>query len=121
MGVSCDTFYHYQEFVEEGGLDSFINKNRRAQNPKNPVDEITKHAVVAYAIEQPAHSQHRTSNELRKTGIFISGNGVRSTWLRHDLENVKKRLKALEIKVAAAKRDFYYNKTRKFIQENNGF
>ncbi len=40
--------------------------------------------------------QHRTSNELRKQRVFISGSGVRSVWFRHNLENFKKRLKALE-------------------------
>ncbi|HBC5730387.1 TPA: IS481 family transposase, partial [Escherichia coli] len=36
-----------------------------------------------YAVAFPAHGQHRTSNELRKQGVFISGSGVRSVWLRH--------------------------------------
>lgn len=67
---------------------------------KNRVDEATERAVVEYAIAFPAHGQHRTSNELRKKGVFISGSGVRSIWQRHDLENFCKRLKALEEKVA---------------------
>jgi len=101
MGVSRDTFYRYQELVEDGGIDNLINKSRRGENLKNRVDEATEQAVVAWAIEQPAHGQHRTSKELRKIGIFVSGSGVRSIWLRHNLENFKKRLKALEEKVAS--------------------
>lgn len=100
MGVSRDTFYRYQELVTDGGIDALINKNRRAPNIKNRVDEATEKAVMEYAVAQPAHGQHRTSNELRKQGIFVSGSGVRSICLRHNLENFKKRLKALEAKVA---------------------
>jgi hypothetical protein len=37
---------------------------------------------------------------LRKRGIFVSPSGVRSVWLRHDLESFKKRLSALERHVA---------------------
>jgi len=101
MGVSRDTFYRYQELVAEGGIDALIDKNRRSPNLKNRVDESIELAVKAYAVEWPAHGQHRTSHELRKQGVFVSGSGVRSIWLRHDLENFKKRLKALEAKVAA--------------------
>ncbi len=56
--------------------------------------------LFTHAVDQPAHGQSRTSNELRKKGIFVSGSGVRSIWLRNNLENFKKRLKALEEKVA---------------------
>ncbi|KAF7783817.1 hypothetical protein PRUB_a0150 [Pseudoalteromonas rubra] len=100
MGVSRDTFYRYQELVDEGGIDALIDKSRRAPNLKNRVDEETEKAVCTYALEFPAHGQVRASNELRKQGVFVSASGVRSIWLRHDLENFKKRLKALEAKVA---------------------
>ena len=101
MGVSRDTFYRYQELVEDGGIDSLINKSRKAPNVKNRVDPDTEKAVIEHALEQPAHGQARTSNELRKKGVFVSGSGVRSIWLRNNLENFKKRLKALEEKVAS--------------------
>lgn len=100
MGVSRDTFYRYQELAAEGGVDALLDKDRRVPNLKNRVEDATEQVVKAYAIEYPAHGQHRTSNELRKQGVFVSGSGVRSIWLRHGLENFKKRLKALEIKVA---------------------
>lgn len=64
------------------------------------MDETVEKAVLDYALEQPAHGQHRTSNELRKRGVFVSGSGVRSIWLRHNVESFKKRLAALEAKVA---------------------
>jgi len=100
MGLSRDTFYRYQELVETNGLDALINQNRRIPNLKNRVDEATEQAVIKHAIEFPAHGQHRASNELRKNGLFISGSGVRSIWLRNQLSNFKDRLKALENKVA---------------------
>ncbi|GFQ69825.1 IS481 family transposase [Trichonephila clavata] len=52
------------------------------------------------AIDYPAYGQLRVSNELKKEGILISPGGVRSIWLRNDLNNIKKRLKALEAKMA---------------------
>lgn len=100
MGVSRDTFYRYQELVAEGGVDALINKSRRTPNLKNRVDKATEQAVIDHAIAEPAQGQQRTSNELRKKGVFVSGSGVSSIWLRHNLENFKKRLKALEDKVA---------------------
>lgn len=100
MGFSRDTFYRYQELTQEGGVDALINRSKRTPNVKNRVDSATEKAVLDYSLEQPAHGQHRTSNELRKVGVFVSGSGVRSIWLRHGVESFKKRLQALEEKVA---------------------
>ena len=100
MGLSRDTFYRYKSAVEEGGVEALMDANRRKPNPKNRIDEKVEQAVIDYAIEQPAHGQVRVSNELRKRGVFVSASGVRSIWLRHELENFKLRLKALEAKVA---------------------
>lgn len=100
MGVSRETFYRYQELADNGGVEALVNQSRRVPNLKNRVDEAIEQAVVTYAIEYPAYGQHRASNELRKRGIFVSGSGIRSIWLGHNLENLKKRLKALEEKVA---------------------
>ena len=56
--------------------------------------------MVSIAIEYLAYGQQRASYELKERGVFIFPGGVRSVWLRHDLETLKKRLKALETKVA---------------------
>jgi len=100
MGMSRDTFYRYKAAVDEGGIEALFDKNRRKPNPKNRVDEITEQRVVDYALDYPAHGQLRTSNELRKLGVFVSPSGVRSIWLRHNLAHFKARLTALEHKVA---------------------
>jgi len=100
MGFSRDTFYRYQSAVESGGVDALIDANRRKPNIKNRVDEATEAAVLALTLEQPAYGQLRASNELRGRGVFVSPSGVRSIWMRHDLESFKKRLLALERHVA---------------------
>jgi transposase InsO family protein len=100
MGFSRDTFYRYQAAVAEGGIDALLDANRRKPNPKNRVEEATEAAVTGFALEQPAFGQVRVSNELRKRGIFVSPSGVRSVWLRQNLESFKKRLTALERHVA---------------------
>lgn len=100
MGFSRDTFYRYKSAVDEGGIESLFDKNRRQPNLKNRTDEATEKAILDYVIENPAYGQLRVSNELRKRGIFVSPSGVRCTWLRHDLASFKQRLKALEKKSA---------------------
>ena len=100
LGISRQHYYDIKTAIEEEGLEGLLEKSRRSPRIGNRVAPEIEQNVLDYSLEFPTHGQTRAANELKKQGTIISAGGVRSIWLRHNLQTKGLRLKRLEQWVA---------------------
>src|SRR6185437_2650602 len=104
IGYSRDSFYRFQELYDKGGELALKEISRRKPCLKNRIEAHIEQAIVEMATDQPAYGQ--VANELTRRGLFAPPTGVRSVWLRHDLETFAKRLKGAGSKAGARARPY---------------
>ena len=98
MGYSRDSYYRLKKQFDVGGEGALVNQSRSRQLKKNQVAEEIQQRVLELAYERPQLGQRSVAEMLTAQGMKISHNGVRSVWLRYDLETRQKRFEALKAK-----------------------
>lgn len=96
LGVSRQHYYDIKTAIEEEGLEGLLEKSRKSPRIGNRVSPEIEQKILDYSLEFPTQGQIRVANELKRQGFQISDGGVRSVWLRHNLQLASLRLKRLE-------------------------
>lgn len=87
MGYHRDAFYEIKRAFPMDGTAALVESRRGPRNPHPKcVSPEVETAILDYSLKFPTHGAERTANELRLSGVTVSGSGVRGVWLRHDLE-----------------------------------
>lgn len=97
-GHSRDTYYRLKKLYDAGGEPALRNQSRSRTLKKNQVSEEIQQRILEVALQEPELGQRSVSTKLTAEGLKVSENGVRSVWLRYDIETRKKRLEALRAK-----------------------
>jgi hypothetical protein len=85
-----DSYCRFKKLYQLSGEFALQEISRKKTIESNRLEPHIEQAVVNMAYEFPAYGQYRVANQLRLQGIMVSGIGVRSIWLRHDLQSSKK-------------------------------
>ena len=98
MGLSRVTFFRYKTAVDEGGVDSLIDKDRRKPNLKSRVDEQTEAAVMNMPSNfqpmdrfEPAMNCEKRAYSFHPAVFAVSGCVIKYPALKTASELLKRR------------------------------
>ncbi|ABV34975.1 integrase, catalytic region [Shewanella sediminis HAW-EB3] len=95
MGYSRDSYYRFKKQYENAGEQGLHNLSRKKSTLKNRVSQEVEDQVIEIALDYPNYGQAKVAELLTARGCTISPSGVRTIWLRHNLETKQNRLIAL--------------------------
>ena len=84
--------------VKQGGPDALKRQETPNIRHKNCVDMEIEKAVIEFSLEHPHLGQQKVAMKLTEAlGIDVSPNGVRSMWLRNDMNTTALRVKRSQL------------------------
>ncbi len=92
-GVSRETIYRHLKLVKQGGPNALKRQEIPNQRHKNCVDQAIEDTVVEFSIEHPYLGQQKVALKLTEAlGVDIRAGGVRSMWLRNNINTTALRV-----------------------------
>jgi hypothetical protein len=92
-GVSRDTIHRHLKLVKQGGPDALKRQETPNVRHKNCIDMEIEKAVIQFSLENPHLGQQRVALKMTEAlGVDVSAGGVRSMWLRNNLNTTALRV-----------------------------
>ena len=92
-GVSRDTIYRHRRLIKQGGKAALKKQITSNHRHKNRTDEALEKLLINFSLQNPHLGQVQVSALLKVNhGVEISANGVRSVWLRENMNTCALRL-----------------------------
>ena len=104
-GVSRDTIYRHRKLIKEGGIQALKRQVRTDHIHQNRTDQEVAGPVIEFSLDNPHLGQIQVSNQLKKHyQIELSASGVRSVWLRENMNTSALRVQRSKLLLEVAQR-----------------
>ena len=102
-GVSRDTIYRHRRLLKQGGIDALRRQETPDHRHKNRSTEKLEKLVINFSLKNPHLGQTQVSRQLNDHySTQISPAGVRSIWLRKEMNTAALRLSKVQIQPKSA-------------------